>query len=67
MTSQRSSTGRTITNTSARNAANETDIDNINQLVLDCDCVLRERKRNVLSLKKVADDAKAIYMAWMES
>lgn len=66
MTSRRSSTGRAITNTAARNATHETDIDNINQLIFDCDCVLRREKRNILSLKKAADDAKHIYMAWME-
>ena len=41
MTSRRSSTGMTITNTSARNAAHETDIENIDQLISDCDYVLR--------------------------
>ena len=60
MTSRRSSTGRTITNTSARNATHETDIDNIKQPIFDCDCVLRGQKRNILILKKAADDAKDV-------
>ena len=64
MISRRSSTGRTITNTSARNTTHETDIDNIKQLIFDCYCVLRGQKRNILILKKAADDAKDVYMAW---
>ena len=66
MTSRRSSTGRTITNTAARLATHETDINNINQLIFDCDRVLIREKRNILSLKKAAYDAESIYMAWME-